>query len=49
MEKNIALSFSAIDPVVVKTIPEPIEKEYGNNSFMYWGSDNAYPQFLFDL
>ena len=49
MEKNIALQFSAIDPVVKSLIPEPIEKEYGSNSFVYWGSDNAYPQFLFDL
>ena len=49
MENNISLRFSAIDPVIVKNIPEPVEKEYGANSFMYWGSDNAYPQFLFDL
>lgn len=49
MENNISLRFSAIDPVLVQSIPEPIEKDYGNNSFMYWGSDNAYPQFLFDL
>lgn len=49
MEKNIALQFSAIDPMVVKSIPEPIEKEYAGKGFVSYGVDNAYPQFLFDL
>ena len=49
MDNNISLRFSAIDPVLVKDIPEPIEKEYGSNNYVYWGGDNAYPQFLFDL
>ena len=49
MEKNIALQFSAIDPMVVKSIPEPIEKEYTGKGFVSYGVDNAYPQFLFDL
>lgn len=49
MENNIALRFSAIDPVMVKTIPEPVEKEYSGKDFISYGVDNAYPQFLFDL
>lgn len=49
MEKNIALQFSAIDKVISKSIPEPIEKEMGGKGFIYYGVDNAYPQFLFDL
>ena len=49
MEKNIALSFSAIDPVMVKNIPEPVEKEYGSKDFIYYGTDNTYPLFLYGL
>lgn len=49
MEKNIALQFSAIDKVISKTIPEPIEKEGNGKDFVSYGTDNAYPQFLFDL
>ena len=49
MEKNIALQFSAIDKVITKSIPEPIEKEYTGKGFISYGVDNAYPQFLFDL
>lgn len=49
MDKNIALQFSAIDPSLVKSIPEPVEKEYNGKDFIYYGTDNAYPQFLYDL
>lgn len=49
MENNIALRFSAIDPVIVKSIPEPTERENGSKSFVNWGTDNAYPIFLYDL
>lgn len=49
MENNISLRFSAIDPIVKSNIPEPTEKDYGDNRYVYWGIDNAYPQFLFDL
>ena len=49
MEKNIALSFSAIDPILRSSIPEPIEKEYTGKGFISYGVDNAYPQFLFNL
>ena len=49
MEKNIALQFSAIDPKLVKSIPEPVEKEYSGKDFISYGTDNAYPIFLYDL
>lgn len=49
MENNISLRFSAIDPIIVKSIPEPTEKENGTKSFINWGVDNAYPVFLYDL
>ena len=48
-EKNISLRFSAIDPVLVRAIPEPTEKDNGAKSFINWGVDNAYPIFLFNL
>lgn len=48
-KNNIALRFSAIDPVMVKSIPEPIERENGSKNFVNWGVDNAYPMFLYDL
>lgn len=48
-DKNIVLQFSAIDPFVSKSIPEPIEKELTGKGFISYGTDNAYPQFLFDL
>lgn len=48
-KKNLTLSFSAIDPVMVSAIPEPIEREINGKSFINWGLDNAYPIFLFSL
>ena len=49
MENNISLRFSAIDPVLAKSIPEPVEKEMGGKNFIYYGTDNAYPIFLYEL
>ena len=49
MDKNIALQFSAIDPKLVKSIPDPLEKECNGRDFISYGTDNAYPQFLFNL
>ena len=45
MEKNKKLCFS-IDKLV---IPQAIEKDIRGKSYISWGEDNLYPQYLYDL
>lgn len=51
MEDNKVQSmiFSAIDRVITQSIPEPTQDEYRNKDFVYWGTDNNYPMYLYNL
>lgn len=40
------IRLSAIDPILKTNIPLPTEKETGK--YIYWGSNNLYPQFLYE-
>lgn len=47
-EKKIQLSFAAINKVIVDSIPQPVEND-GRKNYISWGSDDMYPNFLYDL
>lgn len=47
--KNIQMAFAAIDKTIVNSIPELKQEEYRNKQYIYYGTDNLYPEFLFSL
>lgn len=49
MEDSIKMAFAAIDKSIISSIPKQVEVETRGNSFINWGEDNLYPEFLFDL
>lgn len=46
---KIQLAFAAIEKSIVKNIPELTQDEYRNKDYIYYGSDNQYPEYLFGL
>lgn len=48
-KESINLSFSAIDPFYVTTIPESTQKEIRGQKFISYGVDNRYPSYLLSL
>lgn len=49
MEKNIQMAFAAIEKTIVKNIPELKQENYRNKDYVYYGTDNMYPEYLFGL
>ena len=47
--KSIPLSFSALNPYVEEWKTELVEKEITGQNFIYYGSDNHFPDYLLDL
>ena len=49
MDKNVQMAFSAIEKTIVKNIPELKQEAYRNKEYIYYGTDNLYPEYLFGL
>ena len=47
--KNVQMAFSAIEKTIVKNIPELKQETYRNKEYVYYGTDNLYPEYLFGL
>ena len=47
--ENVSLSFAAIDREYVASIPQLTETEYGGKDYIYYGEDNGYPSYLYEL
>ena len=45
---TMAIAMAAIDKSYVTNIPEPTEYAFGKE-YVYWGADNHYPEYLYDL
>lgn len=43
------VSLAAIDPVITSNIILPTESKPRGKDFVYWGTDNKYPNYLWDL
>ena len=48
-DTKLQMAFAAIDKTLVSSIPEPTQDTYRNKDYVYWGVDNKYPQYLWDL
>ena len=48
-ENNTKFAFAALNPFVVTNVVENVAKEISGKDFYGWGSDNKYPDFLYDL
>jgi capsid portal protein len=48
MENKISVAFASIEKNIEQLIPLAIENET-SKSFVSWGNDNAYPQYLYNL
>ena len=48
-ENKKKLTFAAINPFVTSNIILPTEEEARNKGFVTWGTDNKYPNYLWDL
>jgi hypothetical protein len=46
---KIQMAFAAIDKTIVSNIPVLKQEEYRNKEFVYYGTDNQYPEYLFGL
>lgn len=47
--KKVAVSFAAIDPYLVETMPRPTETKIAGRPFVEWGTRNIYPSYLLEL
>ena len=47
--KVIPLAFAAIDKKIVESIPELTQDTARNKDYVYYGSDNTYPDYLWNL
>ena len=47
--ENVSLTFAAIDREYVSSIPQLTETEYGGKDYIYYGEDNSYPSYLYEL
>lgn len=47
--KNVQMAFSAIEKTIVKNIPELKQETYRNKEYVYYGTDNLYPEYLFGI
>ena len=47
--ENVSLTFAAIDQTYVNSIPTLTEAEYGGKDYIYYGEDNGYPSYLYEL
>lgn len=48
MENKISVAFASIDKTIDQLIPKNVENDT-MKSYVIWGYDNAYPQYLYDL
>lgn len=46
---NVQMVFSAIEKTIVKNIPVLRQEDYKNREYIYYGTDNLYPEYLFGL
>ena len=49
MDKNIQLGFAAIEKVAEQSVPSFKESEGRGKDYIYWGEDNCFPSYLYDL
>lgn len=49
IENNTKFAFAALNPFVVTNVVENVAKEVSGKDFYSWGTDNHYPDFLYDL
>lgn len=47
--KNVQMAFAAIDKTIVANIPQLKQEESRNKEYIYYGTDNLYPEYLFGL
>ena len=48
-EMKVQMAFAAIDKSIVASRPELKQEEYRNKGYIYYGTDNLYPEYLFGL
>ena len=48
-KKQVSVSFLAVDQYIVDNIVKPIEKEFKDKGFIYWGEYNDYPDYIENL
>lgn len=48
-DNKIQMAFAAIDKTIVNNIPVLKQEEYRNKDYIYYGTDNQYPEYLFGL
>lgn len=48
MENKVSVAFASIDKTIEQLIPTAVEMD-GGKSYVSWGKDNAYPQYLYGL
>ncbi len=48
-DKKIQMAFAALDKTIVGNIPVLKQEEYRNKEYIYYGTDNLYPEYLFSL
>lgn len=48
-EKNVQMAFAAIDKTIVANIPQLKQEESRTRNYIYYGTDNLYPEYLFGL
>ena len=49
MDNKLQVAFAAIEKSFVDLIPKLEETSYSNRNFIYYGSDNLYPEYLYGL
>lgn len=48
-DNKIQMAFAAIEKTIVNNIPVLKQEEYRNKEYVYYGTDNQYPEYLFGL
>lgn len=48
-DNKIQMAFAAIDKTIVNNIPVLKQEEYRNKEYIYYGTDNQYPEYIFGL
>lgn len=49
VDNKIQLAFASIDKTLEQLIPSAVENDTMGKSYVYWGNDNIYPQYLYNL
>lgn len=49
VDNKLQIAFASIDKTLDALIPSPIEIDTMGKSYVYWGNENLYPQYLYGL